>query len=224
MPWWNRPRAPTTRIKWTPDGIPDRAARRRAAGAGSLPAQESRLARPRSSGWCSSSARCVIALLIKTFFFQAFYIPSESMVPTLETHDRVLVNKLSYNLHPVHRGDIVVFKAPRDVDPTVKDLVKRVIGAPGRDDRRPQRRPRLHQREAARTSRSCRRACAPTRASRPFKVPPDSYWVMGDNRPNSQRLALFPGRTSSTRRTSWGVCSCASGRSIASISSSAASW
>ena len=54
----------------------------------------------------------VIALLIKTFLFQAFYIPSESMVPTLKVHDRVLVNKLSYKLHPVHRGDIVVFKAP----------------------------------------------------------------------------------------------------------------
>src|SRR3954451_21228673 len=78
----------------------------------------------------------VIALLIKTFLFQAFYIPSESMSPTLEVHDRVLVNKLSYKLHPVHRGDIVVFKAPKNpdgtaVDPTVKDLVKRVMGLPG---------------------------------------------------------------------------------------------
>ena len=54
----------------------------------------------------------VIALLIKTFLFQAFYIPSESMVPTLKVDDRVLVNKLSYNLHPVHRDDIVVFNAP----------------------------------------------------------------------------------------------------------------
>ena len=59
-----------------------------------------------------SSPRCVIALVIKTFLFQAFYIPSESMVPTLEVGDRVLVNKLSYDLHDVHRGDIVVFEAP----------------------------------------------------------------------------------------------------------------
>jgi len=44
----------------------------------------------------------IIALLIKTFLFQAFFIPSESMVPTLKVHDRVLVNKLSYKLHPVH--------------------------------------------------------------------------------------------------------------------------
>jgi signal peptidase I len=53
----------------------------------------------------------VIAIVIKTFLFQAFYIPSESMVPTLEVGDRVLVNKLSYDLHDLHRGDIVVFAA-----------------------------------------------------------------------------------------------------------------
>ena len=53
------------------------------------------------------------------------------MVPTLKTNDRVIVNKLSYHLHPVHRGDIVVFKSPPDVDPSVNDLVKRVIALPG---------------------------------------------------------------------------------------------
>ena len=74
----------------------------------------------------------VIALLIKTFLFQAFYIPSASMDPTLKVHDRVLVNKLSYHLHPVHRGDIVVFKAPpEERTAQIKDLVKRVIGLPG---------------------------------------------------------------------------------------------
>ena len=53
------------------------------------------------------------------------------MVPTLKVHDRVLVNKLSYKLHPVHRDDIVVFKAPTGSDPGIDDLVKRVIGLPG---------------------------------------------------------------------------------------------
>ena len=43
----------------------------------------------------------------------------------------MLVNKLSYKLHPVHRDDIVVFKAPPDSDPGIDDLVKRVIGLPG---------------------------------------------------------------------------------------------
>jgi signal peptidase I len=74
----------------------------------------------------------VIALLIKTFLFQAFYIPSASMEPTLKVHDRVLVNKLSYHLHSVHRGDIIVFKAPpEERTAQIKDLVKRVIGLPG---------------------------------------------------------------------------------------------
>ncbi|HEX4490462.1 MAG TPA: signal peptidase I [Acidimicrobiia bacterium] len=74
----------------------------------------------------------VIALLIKTFLFQAFYIPSASMEPTLKVHDRVLVNKLSYHLHGVHRGDIIVFKAPpEERTAQIKDLVKRVIGLPG---------------------------------------------------------------------------------------------
>jgi signal peptidase I len=79
-------------------------------------------------------AAVVIALVIKQFLFQAFYIPSESMVPTLEINDRVLVNKLSYDLHDVNRGDIVVFAS----DPNrewkkagIEDLVKRVIGLPG---------------------------------------------------------------------------------------------
>ena len=57
-------------------------------------------------------AALLAALLIKTFLLQAFYIPSDSMNPTLVQRDRVLVNKLSYHFHDVHRGDIVVFKRP----------------------------------------------------------------------------------------------------------------
>ena len=75
----------------------------------------------------------VVALVVKTFLFQAFYIPSASMEPTLEKGDRVLVNKLSYDLHDIHRGDIVVFELPSDkVGPDgIKDLIKRAIGLPG---------------------------------------------------------------------------------------------
>jgi signal peptidase I len=73
-----------------------------------------------------------IAFVIKTFLFQAFYIPSASMEPTLNIGDRVLVNKLSYDAHDVHRGDIVVFKAPPgERTAGIDDLVKRVIGLPG---------------------------------------------------------------------------------------------
>ena len=76
----------------------------------------------------------VIAIVIKTFLFQAFYIPSASMEPTLQIGDRVLVNKLSYDLHDIHRGDIVVFAAePNETwhHLNIDDLVKRVIALPG---------------------------------------------------------------------------------------------
>ena len=51
----------------------------------------------------------VLALVIKSFVVQAFWIPSGSMENTLQVNDRVLVNKLVYHLRPIHRGDIVVF-------------------------------------------------------------------------------------------------------------------
>ncbi len=72
------------------------------------------------------------AILIRSFVVQPFFIPSGSMEPTLKIGDRVLVNKLSYDFHSVHRGDIVVFeKPPDDNTPGVTDLIKRVIGLPG---------------------------------------------------------------------------------------------
>ena len=71
-----------------------------------------------------------LALLIKAFLFQAYYIPSPSMNPTLLEGDRILVNKLSYNLHSVNRGDLVVFSAQKETGGK-DDLIKRVIGLPG---------------------------------------------------------------------------------------------
>ncbi len=104
-----------------------------------LPAPEVSKSRRRSNGTRQAIewgiliiGALVIALVIKTFLFQAFYIPSASMEPTLKIHDRVLVNKLSYHLHGVHRGDIIVFKAPpEERTAQIQDLVKRVIGLPG---------------------------------------------------------------------------------------------
>ena len=77
----------------------------------------------------------VISLVIRTFAFQTFYIPSGSMNPTLWEGDRIVVNKLAVTFGTIHTGDILVFKAPPSVatdcgDP-VADLVKRVIGLPG---------------------------------------------------------------------------------------------
>ena len=53
------------------------------------------------------------------------------MLPTLQVGDRIIVNKLSYDLHSIHRGDIVVFARPPLEDQEYADLVKRVIGLPG---------------------------------------------------------------------------------------------
>jgi signal peptidase I len=130
----------------------------------------------------------IIALLIKTFLFQAFYIPSESMVPTLKVHDRVLVNKLSYKLHPVHRDDIVVFKAPAGSDPGIDDLVKRVIGLPGETVSG-------HGGHVYINNKLLNEPYLPagmyTSDFAPVKIPAHSYWVMGDNRINSKDSRVF---------------------------------
>ena len=76
----------------------------------------------------------LVAVLLRTFVVQTFFIPSGSMEPTLKIGDRILVNKFSYHLHGVNRGDIVVFSRPPTENcggPEVNDLVKRVIGLPG---------------------------------------------------------------------------------------------
>ena len=133
----------------------------------------------------------LVALIIKTFLLQAFYIPSESMTPTLKVNDRVLVNKLSYDLHPIHRGDIVVFKNPPNQGTVTKDLIKRVIGLPGetvefRDDHvlingKVLDEPYL-------------KGGVLTEADGPVAkatLGKNQYFVMGDNRPNSHDSRFF---------------------------------
>src|SRR4029079_6360954 len=72
------------------------------------------------------------AFIVRGFAFQTFYIPSESMVPRLETDDRVLVNKLTYDLRDLSRGVVVVFRTPPGSHITgMDDLVKRIVGMPG---------------------------------------------------------------------------------------------
>jgi signal peptidase I len=131
----------------------------------------------------------LVALLIKTFLLQAFYIPSRSMEPTLRIGDRVLVNKLSYKVHDINRGDIVVFERPKDEPPdAIKDLIKRVIGLPGETvstqngqvyiDGRPLDEPYLP-------------AGTVTDNLPPTKVPDDEVFVMGDNRGDSRDSRYF---------------------------------
>lgn len=70
----------------------------------------------------------LIALLVQRFLVKPFEIPTESMVPTIEIGDRILVNRLAYKYGEVERGDIVVFKSPVAPD---TDWVKRVIAVSG---------------------------------------------------------------------------------------------
>jgi len=151
-------------------------------------------------------AALAIAFLIKTFLFQAFYIPSESMVPTLDVGDRVLVNKLSYDFHDVHRGDIVVFDAPplaRSND--IKDLVKRFIGVPGETVTYPGdghlyingrllKEPYLPKgtRTVVDSNPHVPPGCgAPADGQPGCKVPAGHIFVMGDNRPASKDARFF---------------------------------
>jgi signal peptidase I len=96
--------------------------------------------RPRPSNrkvvieWAVIVVIAVLAsLLVRTFVFQTYFIPSASMEPTLMIGDRIIVNKLSVDFGTIHTGDIVVFKAPpaENCGTPVTDLVKRVIGVPG---------------------------------------------------------------------------------------------
>ena len=95
----------------------------------------------------------VVALIVKTFFVQAFYIPSASMEPTLAVGDRVFVNKVVYDLGDITRGDVIVFGNPHPgqgtdrgpigaflswlgegigfAQPEDEDFIKRVVGLPG---------------------------------------------------------------------------------------------
>ncbi len=90
----------------------------------------------KSSAEMAESALMAIALvylLIRPFIVQAFFIPSGSMIPTLLERDQILVNKFIYRFTPPKRGDIVVFKCPTYADPDgiEKDYIKRLMGIPG---------------------------------------------------------------------------------------------
>ncbi len=75
----------------------------------------------------------VVAVVVRAFVLQTFYIPSESMERTLLINDRVLVNKLVYNFREPHRGEIIVFEAPASWRSGTEDedFIKRIIGVPG---------------------------------------------------------------------------------------------
>jgi len=131
----------------------------------------------------------LVAVLVRAFVLQTFYIPSPSMEHTLNVLDRVLVNKLVYDFREPRRGEIVVFKAPQDWQSGTEgeDFIKRIIGVGGDhvvccDDQqrmtingRPLSEPYIY-RDADGTQDPA--------ADEPFDVivPADRLWVMGDHR------------------------------------------
>jgi len=121
----------------------------------------------------------VLALLITQFVVQGYKIPSGSMETTIMPDDRVFVNKFIYRFTEPKRGDIVVFKYP--VDPS-KDYVKRTIGLPGETlemrngivyiDGKPLDEPYLTEQG--------------TGDFGPVKIKAGHFFMMGDNRDNSE--------------------------------------
>ncbi|MEV4467012.1 signal peptidase I [Micromonospora echinofusca] len=93
--------------------------------------------KPRSSFWKELpillGVAILVAVLVRAFVLQTFFIPSPSMENTLQIDDRVLVNKLVYDFRSPHRGEVIVFKAPLEwsANPDGEDFIKRVIGVGG---------------------------------------------------------------------------------------------
>jgi signal peptidase I len=104
-------------------------------------------------------------------------------------HDRVLVNKHSYHLHPVHRGDIVVFKAPKEERTAqIKDLVKRVIGLPG--DTLEARDGHIYVNDRLLKEPYLPKGTVTDNLPRQV-IPAGSYFMMGDNRGESSDSRVF---------------------------------
>jgi len=150
----------------------------------------------------------VLALLIKSFVIQAFYIPSASMENTLEIGDRVLISKIVYHTRPIHRGDIVVFdgtgswdiadassstsifgKAVSELEGVVgishdsNIYIKRVIGLPGDHVACCNSKGQVTVNGVALTEGSYLYP-GNQPSAQPFNitVPPGRLWVMGDHR------------------------------------------
>jgi signal peptidase I len=147
----------------------------------------------------------LLALVIRTLIVQAFTIPSGSMMDTLLVGDYILVNKFLYgpevpltdyrlpSLRMPHRGDIIVFKYPQDEK---RDFIKRIVGTPGDTvqvrgqqvfiNGRPLEEPYVRRNASTLGHAGSPNFCGYAYACEALVVPADSYFVMGDNRDNSQ--------------------------------------
>jgi signal peptidase I len=167
--------------------------------------------RRRSRGWRTAweyavliISALVLASLIRAFLGLAFWIPSESMLPTLQVGDRVVVSRLSYRMHQPNRGDIVVFQNPqwqptaqpilplrlvKDLgefvgigQPKEKNYIKRVIALPGERVKGENGHVFINNVQLAEPWLPSGMV---TQDFAEVRVPAGKYWVMGDNRDNS---------------------------------------
>ena len=147
----------------------------------------------------------LLALVIRTLIVQAFTIPSGSMMDTLLVGDYILVNKFLFGpevpltdyrlpaLRVPDRGDIIVFKYPQDEK---RDFIKRIVATPGETvqvrgqqvliDGQVLDEPYVRPNPSALGHTGSPGFCGYAYACEPLVVPVDSYFVMGDNRDNSQ--------------------------------------
>ncbi|HEY8464894.1 MAG TPA: signal peptidase I [Bacillota bacterium] len=125
----------------------------------------------------------VLFLIIHTFFLEARYVPSPSMVPTIEVQDRFLSNKTAYWFKKPQRYDIIIFSPPAELG-SKEDFVKRVIGLPGETIRVHNGVVYINDRPLSEPYITPDRA--PVAEFDPFVIPEGNLFVMGDNRNNSQ--------------------------------------
>lgn len=148
----------------------------------------------------------VLAIGIRQFVAEARYIPSGSMLPTLQINDRLIIDKLGYKFGDPKRGDIVVFNPTEALSKTYKDaFIKRIVGLPGEKlevkngkvyvDGEPlaekyvasQKNPAVPVSANSQHQQTEVEDCPPNMRflNKPVTVPPESYLVMGDNRQHS---------------------------------------
>ena len=142
-------------------------------------------------GWLALLAvGLAAALTLKAFVIQPFFIPSPSMVPTLLPGDRVIVDKLRYRLADPHHGDVVVFDRPANAGGSaeIKNLIKRVVAVEGDEI---EARDGVVFLNGQRLNEPYLRPGTVTTDITRQTVPPDRYWVMGDNRAVSEDSRLF---------------------------------
>lgn len=129
------------------------------------------------------------AMLVRGFAFQTFYIPSDSMVPRLQIDDRVLVNKLTYDLRDPGRSDVVVFRTPPHSNITgMDDLVKRIVGLPGETIEGRDGRIYI---DGKRLDEPYLNPGVVSKTFGPEEVPPNSYYMLGDNRAGSNDSTVW---------------------------------